>query len=181
MAGRVESWVPYLVLCGCLFGESLHGWHADSQVEATDIEHLSILYLLPDAVLLQVVDLVIVGSGKICAQRAVVAGDDNTATSRGCLLVVEVLGLDASFARDALKSLAIFVLADAADVYSRVRSEHVLCTTGSVLRGTTSDEDGLVVLDQVLIQAHVLLWVGQNGIIGLQTILVEQCLITGFR
>jgi len=170
--------MTYLVLCGGLLSKRLDGWHADSQVEATDVEDLCVLDLLPDVLLLQVLDLVVVGSRKICAKRAVVASDDDTAAAGGGLLVVEVLGLDASVSRDLLKGLAVLVLANAANVDGRVGCEHVLSASCCVLGSTSGNEDGIVVLDQILIEAHVLLRIGKNGIVGLKAILVEQCLVS---
>lgn len=148
-------------------------------MEATDVEDLGVLDLLPDAVLLQVVDLVVVGSSEVGAERAVVASDDDTAAAGGRLLVVQVLGLDAGVARDLLQRLAVLVLADAANVDGRVGLEDVLCTARRVLCCASSNEDGLVVLDQVLVEAHVLLRVGQNGIVCLEAILVKQRLVAG--
>lgn len=54
------------------------------------------------------------------------AGDDNTAATSGCLLVVEVFDLDAGVAGDLLQGLAVLVLANAADVDNRLGLEDVL-------------------------------------------------------
>ena len=147
-------------------------------METTNVVNLGVLNLLPDVVLLQVLKLVVVGGSKICAERAVVASDDDTAATSGGLLVVEVLGLDTSLLADVLEGLAVLVLTDAANVEDRLRRQDVLGTTGGVLRSTSGNEDGLEVLDQVLVKAHVLLGVGENGIVGLQAVLLEQLLIT---
>jgi hypothetical protein len=147
-------------------------------VETTNVVNLGVLDLLPDVVLLQVLQLVVVGGSKICAERAVVASDDDTAAASGGLLVVEVLGLDTSLLADVLESLAVLVLTDAANVEDRLGGQDVLGTTGGVLRSTAGNEDGLEVLDQVLVETHVLLGVGEDGIVGLQAILLEELLIT---
>lgn len=170
--------LSYLVLGSSLLSQCLDSRHADGQVEAADVEDLGILDLLPDVVLLQMVDLVVVRSSEVGAHGAVVASDDNTAATSRSLLVVEVLSLDTSIGRDLLESLAVLVLANASDVDDRFGLEDVSCTTGGVLCRTTSDEDSVVVLEQVLIQAHVLLWVGEDSIVGLQAILVEESLVT---
>lgn len=66
------------------------------EVETTDIEDLGVLDKLPDLGLLQVVDIVVVGSTEIGAETSVVASDDNT-TSSGLLLGVDsVLDTEAS-------------------------------------------------------------------------------------
>jgi hypothetical protein len=170
--------IAYLVLSSGLLSQSLDGGHADGQVEATNIVDLGVLNLLPDVVLLQVLKLVVVGRSKVGAERAVVASDDDTTSASGGLLIVEVLGLDTSFLADVLEGLAVLVLANAANVEDGLGGQDVLGTTGGVLRSTTGDEDGLVVLDQVLVQAHVLLGVGENSVVGLEAVLLEELLIT---
>lgn len=170
--------LAYLVLSSSLLSKGLNGRHTDSQVETTNVVDLGILDLLPDVVLLQMLKLVVVGSGKICAERAVVASDDDTTATSGGLLVVEVLGLDTGLLADVLEGLAVLVLADAANVEDRLGGQDVLGTTGGVLCSTSSDEDSLVVLDQVLVETHVLLRVCENGIVGLEAILLEELLIT---
>jgi hypothetical protein len=168
----------HLVLSSSLLGQRLDSRYTDSQVEPTDVEDLRVLDLLPDALLLQVLELVVVGSSEVGAEGAVVAGDDNTAATSGSLLIVEVFRLDASIGRDLLQSLTVLVLADAANVDNRLRLEDVGSASCSVLRSTTGDLDGLVVLEQVLVQTHVLLGVGEDRIVGLQAILVEESLVT---
>jgi hypothetical protein len=109
-----------LILCSCLLGERQDSFHRDGQMVAADVEELCILDLLPDLRLLQVVHLVLVRGGKVGAQRAVVACDDDTAAAGRSLFVVAVFGLNASFGADIFELLAILVAADAADVYGRV-------------------------------------------------------------
>lgn len=106
----------YLVLSSSLLSQGLDSGHADSQVEATNVVNLSVLDLLPDVVLLQVLNLVVVGRSEICAERAVVASDHDTAATSGGLLIVEVLGLDTGLLADVLEGLTVFVLADTANV-----------------------------------------------------------------
>jgi hypothetical protein len=52
-----------------------------------------------------------------------------------------------------------------------------LSTTSGVLRSTTSNELSIVVLDQILVKSHMLL-LRQNSIVGLETILLEQLLVS---
>ena len=163
---------------------------------ASHVKDLCILYLLPDLVLLQMLNLVVVGGREIGAKRAVVAGDDNTAAACGRLLVVEILGLDASLAHNLLERLAVLVFSDAANVDGRVRLEDILLesyqlllcprlpmpstylgTSGSVLRRTACNELCIKVLDEVVIEAHVLLWICEDSIVGIQAILLEKLLI----
>ena len=95
-------------------------------MEATNIIDLRILDLLPDALFFQMLNLVIVGSGKIGAQGAVVAGDNNTTTAGRGFLVVKIFGLDACVTGDLLQGLTVLVLADATKVDNGVGCENVL-------------------------------------------------------
>lgn len=167
----------HLVVRGSVFGQSQNGGDRDGQMVSTNVEDLGTLNVLPDLGLLQVVDIVEVRSGKVGAERAVVAGDDNTATASRSLLIVAVQRLDAGLLVDFLKCLAVLVLANAANVYSRVLREDVLCTAGRVLGSSTGDEHGVVVLDQVFEEPEVLL-LSEDSIIGLEAVLLEQLLVT---
>lgn len=64
---NVRGQSSYLVLSSSFFSQSLDSRHTDCQMEATDVEELRILYLLPDTLRLQMVDLVVVRSGKVGA------------------------------------------------------------------------------------------------------------------
>lgn len=175
---QVRFWSSYLVFSGSLLGQRLDSWNTDSQVESADVKDLGILDLFPDALLLQVLELVVVRSGEVCAQGTVVASDDNTAATGGRLLIVEVLGLDTSIGRDLLQRLTVLVLANTANVDDRVWLKDICRTSRCVLRCTASNENGLVVLNQVLVETHVLLGIGKDRIVGLQAILVEESLVT---
>lgn len=52
-----------------------------------------------------------------------------------------------------------------------------LCAASGVLRRTAGNEHSVVVLDQVVVEPEVLLF-GENGIVGLQAVLLEELLIT---
>lgn len=47
-----------------------------------------------------------------------------------------------------------------------------LSTSCGVLSGAASNELRIMVLDQILVETHVLL-LGQNGVVGLQAVLLE--------
>lgn len=115
-----------LVLGGSLLGESQDGGNADSQVVATDVEDLSLLDEGPDVGLLQVLDLVLIGSSEVSAHAAVVAGDDDTALAGGLHIVDTVLGVNASLLTGLLQDLGILILTDAANVDDGVVREQVL-------------------------------------------------------
>lgn len=53
-----------------------------------------------------------------------------------------------------------------------------LSAASSVLCRTSSDENSLVVLDQIVVQSEMLLF-GKNSIIGFQLILLEELLVSG--
>ena len=56
--------------------------------------------------------------------------------------------------------------------------EEYLCTTASVLGSTAGYELCVVVLEQVFVEAHVVVF-GKNGIVGLEAVLGEHCFIAG--
>jgi len=93
---------------------------------ATDVVNFSTLDVCPDLGRLEVLQLVVVGGGKISDHRPVMAGNDNTTTASGLIL------LDAIFCENALphtstgKSLAKGILAGTSDVDRRLRREHIL-------------------------------------------------------
>lgn len=121
---------PYLVLLGGLLSQSHDGGHADSQVVATDEVSLALLDNVP--VGLKVVKLVAVGSSKVSAQAAVVASDNNTATTGGCGLVDAVADLEASLLGGIGKDVGVLVLTDTAEVDDGLGREDVLAV-GSIL------------------------------------------------
>lgn len=163
-----------LVLGSGLLSESHDGGDRDGQVVATNEVDLGLLDKVP--VLLQVLDLVAVGGGKVGAHATVVASDDDTTATGGLLLVVAVDGAETDLLVSLDQLLSVLVLANASNKDDRVGGEDVLGTSGGVLGGTTSVEVDLVVLEQVLVEAHVLL-LSQDGIVGLESILLQQLLV----
>ena len=163
-----------LVLGSGLLSKSQDGGNRDGQVVATDKVDLGLLDEVP--VLLQVLDLVAVGSSEIGAHATVVAGDDDTAATGGLLVVVAVDGAETDLLVGLDQLLGVLVLANASNKDNRVGGEDVLGTSGGVLGGTTGVQVNLVVLEQVLVETHVLLF-GQDGVVGLESILLEQLLV----
>ena len=163
-----------LVLGSGLLGESQDGGDRDGQVVTTDKVDLGLLDEVP--VLLQVLNLVAVGSSEIGAHATVVAGDDDTAATGGLLVVVAVDGAEADLLVGLDQLLGVLVLANASNKDDRVGGKDVLGTSGGVLGGTTGVQVDLEVLEQVLVQTHVLL-LGQDGVVGLESILLEQLLV----
>ena len=126
--------------------------------------------------LLQVLDLVAVGSGQVGAHATVMAIDDDTAATGRLLLIIAVFDGQAGFGRALLERLGVLVLADATNVDDRVEREDVLGTASGVLSSTTVNELSITA-DEVLVDALVLL-LGEDSGVALQAILVEQSLIT---
>lgn len=118
--------ITNLVLRGSLLAEGLDGGDTDSQVVATDVVELSLLDKGPDLGLLQVLNLVLVGSSEVSAHAAVVASDNDTALASGLSLVHTVLGVDTGLLAGLLQDVTELVLANAANVDDRVLGEHVL-------------------------------------------------------
>jgi hypothetical protein len=118
----------HLVLSSGFLTKSDDGGHTDSQVVATDIVELGLLNQRPDLGLLQVLDLILIGSSEVGAHTAVVASDDNTALTGGLSLINTVLSVDTSLLAGLLEDVTELVLADAADVDNGLLREHVLET-----------------------------------------------------
>jgi len=93
-------------------------------VVATDEVCLALLDNVP--VLLQVVKLVAVGSSKVSDQAAVVAGDNDTATASGLLLVDTVADLKAGLLGSLCEDVGVLVLTNAAEVDHGLGREDVL-------------------------------------------------------
>lgn len=148
-----------------------------SEVEATDVVHLGVLDELPDLGLLQVVQVVVVGSTEVGAQASVVASDDGTAAASLLLGVDAVLDTEASGLDGVVEDGRVLVVAGTADVDDAVGREDVLGTSGAVLGSAASDELGIIVVQEVLVERDVLL-LGEDGIVGLEAVLVEQGLVT---
>jgi hypothetical protein len=66
-------------------------------VISSDVEHLCLLYELPDLRGLQVLDLIVVCGSQFSDHGAVVAGNDNTASSSWCLVIDVVLNTETNF------------------------------------------------------------------------------------
>lgn len=159
-----------------LLGELHDGWRADGEVVATNIVDIGVLDEAPDLGLLQVVQVVVVGSAELSAQRAVVTSDDNTAAASLLLGVDTVLDAEASGLDSIVKDGRVLIVTDTTEVDDAVLGENVLGTTGRVLGSTTSDELGVVVVEQVLVQRGVLV-LGEDGIVSLEGVLVEKLLV----
>lgn len=113
-----------LVLRSGLLSQSHDGGNADSKVVATNEVCLALLDDVP--VLLQVVELVAVGSSKVSDQAAVVASDNDTAAASGLLLIDTVADLKASLLGGIREDVGVLVLANAAEVDDGLGREDVL-------------------------------------------------------
>lgn len=148
-----------------------------SEVVSTDVVELSTLDQSPDVLTLQVLEVVVVGSTEVSAERAVVASDDYTALSGRDLGVDAVLDAETDLLDGVTEGGGVLVVTDTTEVDDAVGGQDVLGTTGGVLGGTTSNQLGVVVVEQVLVERGVLL-LGQDGIVVLEAVLVEQSLVT---
>lgn len=142
-----------------------------------DVVVLGALDQLPDVLPLQVLEVVVVGSTQVGAETAVVAGDDDTAASSGNLGVDAVLDAEADLLDGVAEGGGVLVVANTAEVDDAVGGQDVLGTAGGVLGGTTSNQLSVVVAQQVLVDRGVLL-LGQDGIVVLEAILLEESLVT---
>ena len=143
---------------------------------ASDVVDLGVLHEGPDLGLLQVVEVIVVGGAEVGAERAVVAGDDDAAAARGVLVVDAVLDAEAGGLDGVAQDGGVLVVADAAEVDDAVGGQEVLGAAGRVLGGAAGDELGVVVVEEVLVDAE-LVGFGEDGVVCLEGVLVEQGLV----
>lgn len=148
-----------------------------SEVEAANVVDVGIFSKSPDLGLLQVVEVVVVGGAEVSAEGAVEAGDDGAAAARGLLGVDTVLDAEAGGLDGIVEGGGVFVVANAAEVDNTVGGQNVLSAAGAVLGGAAGNQLGLVVVEEVLVEGDVLL-LSEDGVVGLELVLVEQFLIT---
>lgn len=146
------------------------------EVVAAHIVRLGTLDQGPHLGLLQVVEVVVVGGAELGAHAPVVAGDDDAAAAGGHGGVDAVLDAQADLLDGVVQDGGVLVVTDAAGEDDAVGREHVLGAPGRVLRRAAGDQLGVVVVEQVLEDALVLV-LGEDGIVGLQAILLEQGLV----
>ena len=145
---------------------------------AADVDDLGALSERPDLGLLQVLEVIVVRGIERGAQRPVVAGDDNTAPPSGHLGVNAVLDTEADVADGIVKDGGVLVVADTADVDDAVGGQHVLGAAGRVLGRAASDQLGVVVVQEVLVEGEVRL-LGEDGVVGLEVVLGQEGVIAG--
>lgn len=115
-------------------------------METTNVVDLGVLNELPDLRLLQVINIIMVGSTKVGAETSVVAGDDGT-TSAGLLLGVDsVLDSEASLLDSIVENGRVLVVTGTTKVDNAVGRKDVLGTSSTVLSSTTGNELGVVVV-----------------------------------
>lgn len=143
---------------------------------ASDIVRLSALDEGPDLGFLQVLDIVVVGCAKLSAHTPVVARDDDAAAAGFHLGVDAVLDSQADLLDGIVQDGRVLVVTDTAGEHDAVGRQHVLRTPGGVLGSAASNQLGVVVVEQVLEDALVLV-LGEDGIVSLEPVLLEQGLI----
>lgn len=147
------------------------------EVETTNVVNLSVLDELPDLGLLQVVKIVVVGGTEISAQASVVASNDSTATTGLLLRINTVLDSKASSLDSIVENGRVLVVTGTTDVDNAVGREDVLSTSSTVLSRTTSNELGVVVVEEVFVEREVLL-LSEDSIVRLEAVLIQKGLIT---
>ncbi len=146
------------------------------EVVTANIVGLGVLDEGPDIRALQVLQVVVVGGTQLGAHAAVVAGDDDAATAGGDLGVDAVLDAQTSLPAGVAEDSGILVVASTAKVDDAVVGEDVLGTAGRVLGSAAGNQLGIVVGEEVLVDVLVL-GLGEDGIVGLEAVLLEQGLV----
>ena len=96
---------------------------------STDVVDLGLLNQRPDLGLLEVLELVLVGSSKVGTHAAVVTSDDNTTLTSGHSFIDTVLGVDTGLLTGLLEDVTVLVLTNTADVDDGLLGEQVLKAT----------------------------------------------------
>ncbi|KAI6766529.1 hypothetical protein HG531_011751 [Fusarium graminearum] len=157
--------------------EALSEAFLTSEVETTDVVDLGVLNELPDLGLLQVVKVVVVGSTEVSAQASVVTGNDGTATASLLLGIDTVLDAEASSLDGVVKDGRVLVVTSTANVDNAVGRKDVLGASSTVLSSTASNELGIVVVEEILVERDVLL-LSEDSIVRLEAVLVQKSLVT---
>ena len=146
-------------------------------METANIVVLGVLDKAPDLGLLKVVKVVVVSGTEVSAETAVVASDDNSATTGRLAGVDAVLNAEAGLLDGIVEGGGVLVVAGTTQVDDAVGGQDVLGTTSGVLGGTAGDEFGVVVGQEVFVEGNMLL-LGQNSVIGLEVVLLEESFVT---
>lgn len=169
---------------GLLFGMGVasnihHRFGGDGEEKSGNVIKRGTFHNFPLSLLLEMIDLVGVGGGEVGDQRTMVASDENSTGTGGNLGVGLVLNVH-TVALDTFSHLGgEFIVTNCADEGGRIGElKHPLRDTDGVLSGTTSDEFRLVGRNQFRVQRLVLV-LGENGIVLIQLILLEQGRVDG--
>lgn len=146
------------------------------EVVTANVVDIGILNQAPDLGLLEVVQIVVVRGAQIRAHAPVVAGDDHAATAGRLRRLDAVLDAQAGLLDGVLEDGGVLVVANAAQVHDAVVGQQVLGAAGGVLGGAAGDQLRLVVVQEVLVEALVLV-LGQDGVVGLEAVLGEQVIV----
>lgn len=166
------------LVCGSsMLSKSQDGRNTNSQAVSFNVENICVLNESPDLLGLEMLKLVVVCGTKVSDHGSIVTGNDDSTFSGGDGLLDAVLGTDTALNATGLDELVgVGVLANTADVDGRFWWENILSSTASVLSSTSGNVAGAEGCD-LLVDGQVLL-LSEDSIIGLQSILVEQSLVT---
>jgi hypothetical protein len=117
------------------------------------------------------VDFVFVGSSQVGNQASVMASDYNSASTGRLDIIHMVFCMKPFLLTGLLENIGILIAANAADIKNRVGRKHILSPTGGILCSSSWNQFGVVVLDEVFIETHVLLF-SKDRIVVLNTILL---------
>jgi hypothetical protein len=134
-------------------GEQGRSRKLTGEVVAANIIRLSVLDKSPDIGALEMLQIVVVGGTQVGAHAAVVAGDDDAAATRGDLGINTVLDTQTGLLAGIAKDRGVLVIASTTEVDNAVRREQVLGTAGGVLGSAAGNQLGIVVVEEVLIDA----------------------------
>lgn len=123
------------------------------------------------------VQIVVVRRTQIGNHGPVMAGDDHAAAPRGLRLVHAVLDTETGRLDGVVQDRRVLVVTHSAEEDDAVGREHVLGTAGRVLGAAAGDQFRRIVVQEVFVDA-VVGGLGEDGIVGLETVFLEEGGIT---
>lgn len=104
-------------------------------------------------------------------------GDDNPTAPSRLFLIDAVLDAETSGLHGIVEDSSVFVVSNSTEEYNAVGWKNVLGSASGILGSTSSNQLGGVVVEEIFVDGKVL-FLGENGIIGLEAVFVEEGLIT---
>jgi len=145
-------------------------------VISTHVVDLGLVYHRPYPRLLQMLNLILVRRRQIRAHGPMMSRNNHPTLPCRLLLVHTVLDVDTLLRAHLAQRVGGFVVAHTADIPDGIGWEHVGGSTGRILSGSTGDNFGIAVLDELVVYGHVLGF-SEDGVVEFKAVLLEHGVI----